>query len=49
MENDSLSVHMQRVLNKLDLLIELINAQNDEDWELVNDVCEKLDAMKNTA
>ena len=49
MENDSISELMNRINNKLDLLIELIHAQNDEDWKRVDEVCKKLDLMKKAA
>lgn len=40
--NDS----FDRINNKLDLILELVNAQKAEDWKRVGEVCEKLDNLK---
>jgi hypothetical protein len=40
---------MDRINDKLDLILELVNAKNDEDWKRVDEVCKKLDAMKKVA
>jgi c-di-GMP-related signal transduction protein len=37
---------MDRINNKLDLILELVNAKKAEDWNRVDEVCKKLDAMK---
>lgn len=40
---------MDRVIVKLDLLLELINAKKSGDWKQVDEVCKKLDSLKKAA
>lgn len=35
-----------RINAKLDLILELVNAQKAEDWKRVDEVCKKLDSLK---
>lgn len=37
---------LDRINNKLDLILELINAQKANDSARVNEVCKQLDALK---
>jgi hypothetical protein len=45
-ETQNVDKIMDRIIDKLDLLLELTDAQKAEDWDKVNEVCEKLDALK---
>ena len=37
---------LDRMNDKLDLILELVKAQKAEDWKRVDEVCKKLDAWK---
>lgn len=37
---------LDRMNDKLDLILELVQAQKAEDWARVKQVCEKLDKLK---
>lgn len=37
---------LDRMNEKLDLILELVTAQKEQDWKRVNEVCKKLDIQK---
>ena len=37
---------IDRINDKLDLILELVNAKNSKDWKHVDEVSKKLDALK---
>ncbi len=43
------SASMDRINTKLDLILDLVNAQKAQDWKQVDEVCKKLDALKKVA
>lgn len=40
------NVALDRVNDKLDLILELVQAKNAHDWKQVDEVCKKLDELK---
>lgn len=38
-------VIMEKIENKLDLMLELVQAKKDENWKLVDEIVKKLDAI----
>lgn len=45
-ELQNMNKTMDRIIDKLDLLLELAIAQKAKNWEEVNIVCKKLDELK---
>ena len=37
---------IDRINDKLDLILELVHARNSKDWKQVDEVCKKLDDLK---